>query len=224
MSTTELGKLAETARKKSEPVHREIEAAVKLEAAGFYTESALRIGRCMEAGLYELARELEVPLNQLVLPKIAKAKKELDTAQRNLLQNQREEGIQKLSLAVNFLVLAAAELPDDDTTRFSELSDIPRATDALLADLIAALQARNLKEYVIKLGGLKGQYVVLNKSRNNAAHASHDGTPREIAEEAYGQFVADCKKFIEGLLDAITGSRAPKPNQLVASEPIVPHT
>jgi hypothetical protein len=205
----ELQSLAKLAEMISEPIARELNAAIELAEAKLYTEAGLRIGRCLEATLYALARENSVELQDRILPSLKPTKDKIRQAEVEILRTSGSDEIRQLDDALKLLENAISELSRSDHARVGVFSNEPRKPNSLLRDLIRTLKQNKKTEPASKLKQFNDLLGRLTEMRNNAAHAALDGSLREIDPSLYEEFASSTALFVQRSLQILIGSHAP---------------
>lgn len=192
----------------SDSIARELTAAKSLSESEMYTEAGLRLGRCIEASLYSLARASNVDLQDRILPELKSTKDKIKQAEVRILRKSSLNEIQHLAEASKHLSLAIAKLSQSAHSALGESADEPKKLNSLLGELIGALgdsgnsdAARQLREFQPLLGRL-------TQIRNTAAHASLDGSSREIAADEFQEFAEASGLFIERALQLLVGTQS----------------
>ena len=199
-----------------EAVFREMNMSASLVTKGCYTEAALRLGRAMEAGIYAVARLMEVDLTPRVIPKIDNAQEQLRQAQVKLLRSQSIKNIRELTNVIKKLSDAVASFIEDPTQLVGELrEDRTRPTEQLYRELSQQISDSALKA---KLDKEQQQIREMQIIRNRAAHAARDGMAREISKREYIELTEKLSTVMATLFEVFIAEQARRTEELLGKK------
>ena len=197
-------------------VFREMKMSALLVKEGCYTEAALRLGRALEAGIYELANLMEIDLTARVIPELDSIQQQIQEAQVKILSTQSAQEVRKLTNIIKNLADAIAALIEDPSQRVGKLTeDRARPNEQLYRELI---QRINDPAQKAKLGKEIAQIRVMQSIRNHAAHAALDGTEREINKEEYIELTEKLSTVMATLFEVFIAEQARRTEELLGKK------
>jgi hypothetical protein len=200
-----LNNLREIAERIDLAVARELTRAEQLAEQGFYSEAGLRLGRAIEAGLYSIARELNIDLTNRTITTLANLTGSLRGAEINIMRKRTLDEVRLLSNVAKTLSDSIARLAQDEVLRGGALSEHPRPNEQLFRELVQKVADTNVRR---RLEASKDLLRTIQEHRNAAAHAALDGSERELDEVDYEDLVEETDLFLASLLDCIISERA----------------
>lgn len=187
---------------------REFDLACRLQEAGFLTESGLRLGRAVEAGLYAVARELVLPLTDTVVREIEHLCSGLREKGHEIMRGPEDASkVRQLADVSKNLSEAIAYLVEYPERRKGVPRDAPRRSEALAREMIKLVPEVSLKA---QLGRQKLVLRDIQDARNNTAHADIDGGARELSTDEYQKLRKDVEEYLLTLCKVMIGIRASK--------------
>jgi hypothetical protein len=186
-------------------VYRELQKSQALLEHGFYTESALRLGRAVEASIYSTATLLGISVSVAGLSQLDHIGDEIKVAQVIIAQGHLDNGIKRLLNCIKGLADAVDILvvPKQNTTqKQSRERPLPnRQLYKAFNEQIGKLEIKDKNTIRAKLGRESSQVDELGEIRNKAAHASLDGEEREVNREEYMDLVGKVSTVISTLFE-----------------------
>lgn len=193
------------AEKLDPAVYRELQKSQALVGHGFYTESALRLGRAVEASIYSTARLFGISVSVAGLSRLNNIIDEIGAAQVMIAQGQLDSGIKKLLKCIKDLADAVELLvvpkPNISPKQSRERALANRQLYEALKEQIGKLEIKDKNTIRAKLGKESSQVDEIAVIRNKAAHASLDGEEREVNREEYIDLVGKVSTVISTLFD-----------------------
>ncbi|MEI6328535.1 MAG: hypothetical protein WCP16_04845 [Pseudanabaena sp. ELA645] len=202
-----LQSILDQAKVLDEPVYRELRKSQLLLENGFYTESALRLGRAVEASIYSTARLLGMSVSAVGVKQIGDIANRLNGVQISIAQGESQKGIQKILACIKDLADEVSQLtvPTRKNNFSEEKTPLPiQQLYGAFKDHIKNLESNeNFDKTAIqsRLGQEQSQVKDLFFVRNKAAHASLDGNEREVSYEDYQKLVSKVSTVISTLFD-----------------------
>lgn len=184
---------------------RELNHSKNLADNNFFTEASLRIGRAVEASLYSIAREIGVNLNNLKIAKLSNITDSVRKAEVDIIRKGSNDEIRSLANISKLLSETIAHLTENGDLRKGQLDSLPRPNEQLLRELLQIIDDDE-KRRRLSIGPAFLRKI--QEYRNDAAHASLDGSEREIDKENYEILLKETNDFLTLLFDFILGERA----------------
>ncbi len=175
---------------------RELEAARALAAARHFTEAGLRLGRGLEACLYDAARMLNLQITDRVLANLEGLRETLRGDMIGILRHGSSESVRRLANAASGLSIAIATLSESAAARAGVASETPRNPEAIFRDLLAMSPGKSFRR---KLESHQASIREVRILRNAAAHASLHGLPNELSEQEYLRMLGSLDGFMLSL-------------------------
>lgn len=187
---------------------REYERSESLAQDGYWTEAALRLGRAVEASLYEVASAANILLTDTIIAELQPLIKSLKENEvqiiRNFADGQRVRRLAKVALRLSE---AIADLTADPNKRSGIPKNLPRQPESLLREISQSTGVSFLKN------NLESEQATLReilKLRNNAAHADLNGEIRELSESDYEHMKMNVNDFLGTMCRIMIGIKAGK--------------
>lgn len=174
-------------------VDREVKHSIELARDNYYTEATLRLGRALEAGIYAVARLMDIDLTATakVNYELEGVQSKLEEAQDKIWLSRSPENIALLADVMKNLSDAMATLvqsPNEQLTKTGKIQ--ARSNLKLYSGLTSKILDPDLKA---KLRAETIQVKRIQDVRNSAAHAALDGSEREIGEDDFQELI---QKFV----------------------------
>ena len=170
-------------------VDREVRRSIELAKGAFYTEATLRLGRALEAGIYAVARLMDIDLTATakVNHELEGVQSKLEVAQDKIWLSRSPENIALLAGVMKRLSDAMATLVQSPNEQLTTAGKIQaRSNLKLYSSLINKVADPGLKA---KLGAETSQVKEIQVIRNSAAHAALDGSEREIDKANFQRLI-----------------------------------
>ena len=189
------------------PVAAEYEQAARLASMSLFTEAVLRLGRATEAALYQVAREAGLGLTDTSIPDLKNVVQAVQQAQVGVIRRRSIEEVKNLSNISRMLSAAIAVLANDESCRAGCPEDSPKRTEQLFREIIQSTDDIGLQRRLAREQATVRQ---IQDQRNQAAHATPDGSHREFDPQAYDDMLKQVEIFLETILAVLIGIRAKK--------------
>lgn len=186
-------------------VLHELEKAEEMATNGFFTEACTRLGRAQEASLYITAQELEVDISKRAISDIQQLQKQIEKVETAIIKNKNLEDIKGLSKCSTMLAdciinltHSATQMPEILEGKLMENSTTSNAR--LFQNLIEFVQDDFVKRR-LKSANKDSLIQHIQNRRNHAAHASTEGTVRELEEHHYEGMLKDVERLLKLLFE-----------------------
>lgn len=189
-------------------VDREVRRSVELAKGEFYTEATLRLGRSLEAGIYAVARLMDIDLTATtrVNRELESVRRELEKAQDKIWLSRSPDNIALLADVMKKLsdaMVALIQPPNEQLIKTEKIQARPNIK--LYSDLINKVANPALKT---KLGLGKNKVKEIQNIRNSAAHAALDGSEREIDKTNFQELIQIFKEVMEILFEVFIAEQS----------------
>jgi hypothetical protein len=188
-------------------VSHELSKAEALARRKFYTEAGLRLGRAVESALYCTARELSLEVSDRRIGEFTILSEQLWQKEAEIIRRKSPSEVEKLSEVAGVVARLIFRLAADPGARAGEPTVVPRRTDSLLREMLAALGNRDSAD-AIELQKHAPMMRRVQEMRNRAAHASNSGETRELEADDLNQLASDVSTVIRGLMHIIISAQA----------------
>lgn len=189
-------------------VDREVRRSMELAKGEFYTEATLRLGRALEAGIYAVARLMNIDLTATakVNHELESVQSKLEEAQDKIWLSRSPDNIALLTDVMKRLSDAMATLLQSPNEQLAKTGKIQaRSNLKLYSSLINTVTDPALKT---KLGLGKIKVKEIQDIRNNAAHAALDGSEREIDKTNFQELIQIFKEVMETLFEVFIAEQS----------------
>lgn len=189
-------------------VDREVRRSVELAKGEFYTEATLRLGRALEAGIYAVARLMDIDLTAT-----AKVNYELESVQLKLEQAQDKIWLSRSPDNIALLTDVMKRLSDAMATLIQSPNEQLKKTGKTQArsnsKLYLSLSDKVADSYLKnRLSSTMSQVIKVQNVRNSAAHAALDGSEREIDKANFEELISTFIKVMEILFEVFIAGQS----------------
>jgi uncharacterized membrane-anchored protein YhcB (DUF1043 family) len=189
-------------------VDREVRRSVELAKGEFYTEATLRLGRALEAGIYAVARLMNIDLTATakVNYELESVQSKLEEAQDKIWLSRSPDNIALLTDVMKKLSDAMATLIQSPNEQLKKTGKTQaRSNSKLYLSLADKVTDSYLKN---RLRSTMTQVIKVQNIRNNAAHAALDGSEREIDKADFEELISTFINAMEILFEVFIAGQS----------------